>query len=225
MVVTSRRKSRADATAAAIDAQGGRASALEVELTEPGAARALIDHAADQFGRLDVLVNNAGAGQVAASETLTREDFRRLIDIDLVAPFECAQAAARLMLAAGQGVIVNISSLTGHVGLARRAAYSAAKHGLEGLTKTLAVEWARRGVRVVCVAPGYVETELLSRAMAAGGFTLEDVAERTPLGRLAEPLEVARVVAFLASDEASYVTGTSVLVDGGWIADGGWARK
>lgn len=222
VVVTSRQKSRADATAAAIDGQGGRASALELELTEPGAARALIDHAEDQFGRLDVLVNNAGAGQVAASETLAREDFRRLIDIDLVAPFECAQAAARLMLAAGQGVIVNISSLTGHVGLARRAAYSAAKHGLEGLTKTLAAEWSPRGVRVMSVAPAYVATDLLTGTMAAGAFTLQDVTSRTPLRRLAEPEEVARVVAFLASDDASYMTGSSVLVDGGWVADGGW---
>ncbi len=222
VVVTSRRQSRADATAAAIEAEGGRAGALEVELTEPGAAQALIDHAEAHFGRLDVLVNNAGAGQVAASETLPPADFRRIIELDLAAPFECAQAAARVMLAAGQGVIVNISSLTGHLGLARRAAYSAAKHGLEGLTKTLAAEWSPRGVRVISVAPAYVATELLAGTMAAGGFTLEDVAARTPLRRLAEPEEIARVVAFLASDDASYITGSSIMVDGGWAADGGW---
>jgi 3-oxoacyl-[acyl-carrier protein] reductase len=222
VLVTSRRQSRADATAAAIEAEGGRARALEVELTEPGAAQALIDRAKAHFGRLDVLVNNAGAGQVAASETLPPADFRRIIELDLVAPFECAQAAARMMLAAGRGVIVNISSLTGHLGLARRAAYSAAKHGLEGLTKTLAAEWSPRGVRVISVSPAYVATELLAGTMAAGGFSLEDVAARTPLRRLAEPEEVARVVAFLASDDASYITGSSIMVDGGWVADGGW---
>ena len=178
----------------------------------------------DELGRLDVLVNNAGAGQVAASETLDADAWQRIIDLDLTAPFHCAQAAAVPMLAAGRGVIVNVSSLTGHVGLARRAAYSAAKHGLEGLTKTLGAEWARRGVRVVSVAPAYVETELLAGTMAAGGFSLADLAGRTPLGRLAQPEEVARVVAFLASDDASYVTGSSVLVDGGWVADGGWER-
>ncbi len=220
VVVTSRDLSRAAATAAAIDAEGGRASALQVELTEPGAAQALIDHAQAQFGRLDVLVNNAGAGQVAASERLPPADFRRIIELDLTAPFECAQAAARVMLAAGRGVIVNISSLTGHLGLARRAAYSAAKHGLEGLTKTLAAEWSPRGVRVISVAPAYVATDLLAGTMAAGGFTVEDLTARTPLRRLAEPEEVARVVAFLASDDASYITGSSVLVDGGWTADG-----
>jgi 3-oxoacyl-[acyl-carrier protein] reductase len=93
------------------------------------------------------------------------------------------------MLAAGRGVIVNITSLTGHVGLPRRAAYSAAKHGLEGLTKALSTEWAPRGVRVVSVAPAYVATDLLARTMQAGGFTSEDVAGRTPLGRLADPRE------------------------------------
>jgi len=223
VVVTSRSAERAQATAAAIEDEGGTALGVAVELTDADAPAVLVARTLEHFGRLDALVNNAGAGQVADSETLALADWQRIIDLDLSAPFRCAQAAARPMLAAGRGVIVNISSLTGHVGLARRAAYGAAKHGLEGLTKTLAVEWARRGVRVVSVAPAYVATELLAGTSKAGGFTLEEVAHRTPLGRLAEPEEVARVVAFLVSDDASYVTGSSVLVDGGWIADGGWA--
>jgi 3-oxoacyl-[acyl-carrier protein] reductase len=222
VVVTSRTAQRAQDTATAIGEEGGTALGVAVELTDVEGPAELVERTLDAFGRLDVLVNNAGAGQVADSETLAPADWQRIIDLDLSAPFRCAQAAARPMLAAGRGVIVNVSSLTGHLGLARRAAYSAAKHGLEGLTKTLAVEWARRGVRVVSVAPAYVETELLAGTSKAGGFTLEEVARRTPLGRLAEPREVALVVAFLASDDASYVTGSSVLVDGGWVADGGW---
>jgi 3-oxoacyl-[acyl-carrier protein] reductase len=223
VVVTSRSQERARATAAAIEQEGGgKALGVAVELTEEGGPAALVERTLGAFGRVDVLVNNAGAGQVADSESLAPEDWQRIIDLDLTAPFRCAQAAARPMLAAGRGVIVNISSLTGHVGLARRAAYTAAKHGLEGLTKTLGVEWARRGVRVMSVAPAYVDTELLAGTSKAGGFTLDDVARRTPMGRLAEPREVARVVAFLASDEASFLTGSSVRVDGGWLADGGW---
>ncbi len=222
VLVTSRDPARAAAAAESLPAAGGRAVGMAVELTEAGAAEALVQGATREFGRLDILVNNAGAGQVAASETLAPEDFRRIVELDLVTPFACAAAAGRVMLAAGRGVIVNVSSLTGHVGLARRAAYSAAKHGLEGLTKTLAAEWSPRGIRVVSVAPAYVATDLLAASMAAGGFTREDVAARTPLRRLAEPEEVARVIAFLAGDEASYISGSSVLVDGGWVGDGGW---
>ena len=224
VVVTSRTQKRAEATAAEIEEEGGKAIGVAVELTDEGGPAALVQRALGAFGRVDVLVNNAGAGQVADSEALDHAEWDRIIELDLSVPFRCAQAAARPMLATGRGVIVNVSSLTGHVGLARRAAYTAAKHGLEGLTKALGVEWARRGVRVVSVAPGYVATPLLAQTMRAGGFTAADVAGRTPLGRLAEPGEVARAVAFLASDDASYVTASSLLVDGGWVADGGWER-
>jgi 3-oxoacyl-[acyl-carrier protein] reductase len=223
VLVTSREPERAAAAADSLAALGGRAAGMALELTEPGAAEVMVERALAELGGLDILVNNAGANLVAPSETLSAEDFRDIVEIDLVAPFACAAAAARVMLPRERGgVIVNVSSVTGHVGLAGRAAYSAAKHGLEGLTKTLAAEWSPRGVRVVSVAPGYVATDLLARAMAAGGFTEEELAGRTPLRRLAEAEEVARVVAFLASDDASYITGSSVLVDGGWVGDGGW---
>jgi len=225
VVVTSRSAQRATATAEKIAAAGGRATAVEAELTDPGAPAALVARTLADHGRVDVLVNCAGAGQVAPSQDLPRGDWQRIIDLDLTAPFACAQAAAGPMLAAGRGVIVNVTSLTGHVGLAGRAAYTAAKHGLEGLTKALAAEWSPRGVRVLSVAPGYVATALLEKNMAAGGFDRADLEGRTPLGRLAEPEEVARVVAFAVSDDAGYMTGSSLVVDGGWLADGGWERR
>ena len=171
-----------------------------------------------------MLVNNAGAGQVADSETLALADWQRIIDLDLTRPVPLR--AGRGRADARRRARRDRQRLVAHrPRRARRGAppTRAAKHGLEGLTKTLGVEWARRGVRVVSVAPAYVATPLLAGTMKAGGFTLDEVAQRTPLGRLAEPEEVARVVAFLVSDDASYVTGSSVLVDGGWIADGGWA--
>ena len=126
------------------------------------------------------------------------------------------------MLAHGTRVIVNITSALAHTALPGRAAYAAAKHGLIGLTKVLGVEWAGRGVRCVAVSPGYVETELLKENMRRGNFDRADLERRTPLGRLGTPQEVARVVAFVASDAASYMKAGHVLVDGGFVSYGGF---
>ncbi len=117
---------------------------------------------------------------------------------------------------------MNVASLFAHTGMPGRAAYASAKHGLIGLTSVLGVEWAARGIRCVAVSPGYVATELLAENMRRGGFDESDISRRTPMGRLATPQEVARVVAFLASDAASYMTASHVLVDGGWMGYGGF---
>jgi NAD(P)-dependent dehydrogenase (short-subunit alcohol dehydrogenase family) len=183
---------------------------------------ALVRAAVEELGGLDILVNNAGEGFVAPSEELAEEDWRRVIDVDLTAPFLCAQAAARHMLARGSGVIVNITSALAHTALPGRAAYAAAKHGLIGPTKVLGVEWAARGVRCVAVSPGYVETEPLKANMRRGNFDRGDLERRMPLGRLGTPQEVARVGAFVASDAASYITAGHVLVDGGFVSYGGF---
>jgi 3-oxoacyl-[acyl-carrier protein] reductase len=222
VVVSSRSADRAERVAAEIAADGGTALAVAGDVTRPEVVEELAARAAGELGGLDVWVNNAGIGMVRPSLELTLEDWARAIDLDLTATFIGCQVAGRRMVAAGGGVIVNVSSIAGHTALPQRAAYCAAKHGVVGLTKVLATEWAPHGIRVASVDPAFVMTPLVRQSMADGGFATDDVLGRTPLGRVGEGVEVARAVRFLASDAASYVTGAQILVDGGWTANGGW---
>jgi 3-oxoacyl-[acyl-carrier protein] reductase len=196
--------------------------AVPLDVTDPSHAEAAVKATVDRFGRVDVLVNNAGVGAIAPSEELPLDVWSRTLAVNLTGTFLCAQAAARHMLPAGDGVIVNIGSVFAATGMPMRAAYAASKHGVIGLTKVLASEWARRGIRVVAVDPAFIRTALDDADQRAGGYTPQDIARRTPIGRYAEPAEVARVVAFLASDAASFITGSEIPVDGGWLAYGGW---
>jgi len=199
-----------------------RANSATCDVSNPAAVAALFDAVVAEHGRIDVLVNNAGVGAVAPSEELSLEVWSRTLAVNLTGTFLCAQAAARHMLPAGRGVIVNVGSVFAATGMPMRAAYAASKHGVVGLTKVLGTEWATRGIRVVAVDPAYVRTALDDADQRAGGYTAEDIERRTPMGRYAEPAEIARVVAFLASDDASFITGSEIAVDGGWLAYGGW---
>lgn len=220
--INSRSRSRAAAVVDEIRAAGGTATLCVGDVATADGPSRLVDGFVEELGSIDILVNNAGAGSVEPTEAVEPETWEALMALLLTAPFYCAQAAGRHMLAGGRGVIINISSVAGHVALPRRAAYTTAKHGLLGLTKVLGTEWADRGVRVLSVDPAYIATDLVKQSMASGAFTESDIERRTPLGRLGDPAEVARVVSFLVSDAASYMTGTSILVDGGWVADGGF---
>jgi NAD(P)-dependent dehydrogenase (short-subunit alcohol dehydrogenase family) len=160
----------------------------------------------------------AEVGAVAPSEDLELERWGHVLAVNLTGAFLCSQAVGRHMLTTGRGVIINIGSIFGETGMPMRAAYAASKHGLLGLTRVLAAEWASRGVRVVAVEPGYVRTSLDDQDQTDGGYTAGDIIGRTPMGRYAEPEEIAATVAFLASNDAFFITGSSIVVDGGWLA-------
>jgi 3-oxoacyl-[acyl-carrier protein] reductase len=222
VVLVDRDERAAEEAAERLRAEGRAASARAADVSDPDQVAALFDRVAAEHGRIDVLVNNAGIGAVAPSEELSLEVWSRTLAVNLSGTFLCSQAAARHMLPAGRGAIVNIGSVFAATGMPMRAAYAASKHGVVGLTKVLATEWATRGIRVVAVDPAYVRTALDDADQRAGGYTAEDIERRTPMGRYAEPAEIGRVVAFLASDDASFITGSEVAVDGGWLAYGGW---
>lgn len=216
VAVTSRDAAAAQAVAAEL---GGGAVGLGADLTREDGPSTLVGAAVEVLGGLDVLVNNAGMAMVAGAVELSPADWRRTIELDLSAVFFCAREAARFMLAQGSGAIVNVSSIQAFTPLARRVAYATAKAGVVGMTRALAAEWAPT-VRVNAVAPGYVETQMVEELVRAGRLDAGAVAARTPLGRMARPEEIAGAVVFLASDAASYVTGETLMVDGGWTT---WA--
>ncbi|GAA0722742.1 D-threitol dehydrogenase [Dactylosporangium roseum] len=176
-----------------------------------------------RFGRTDVLVNNAGIASIAPAEDTGVTQWRRVLDVNLTGPFLLCQAFGRRMLVRGTGSIVNIASVAGLLGVADRVAYNASKHGLIGLTRTLAVEWGGRGVRVNAVCPGWVKTEMDDESQGAGAYGDHDITDHVPMARFAQPDDIAQAVAFLADPSRSaFVNGAALSVDGGWAADGSW---
>ena len=210
-------------TLRAIAAAGHEASGYAGDLTDPAVIEPFVPWAFDRYGRVDVLVNNAGISLIAPAEHTTLSDLRRVLDVNLVAPFLLSQAVGTRMLEARSGSIVNVASIAGLFAVSDRAAYNASKHGLVGLTRTLAAEWGGRGVRVNAVCPGWVKTEMDAADQAGGTYTDADIVARVPMARFATPDDVARAVAFLADpDESPFVNGHTLVVDGGWTADASW---
>ncbi|MFE7407040.1 SDR family NAD(P)-dependent oxidoreductase [Isoptericola sp. NPDC057559] len=191
-----------------------------LDVTDPEAVRATFDDLAARFGGIDVLVNNAGIQRHRGLEDLTFAEWSAVVDVNLHGVFSCLQAAGRHMLAAGRGAVVNISSVSSR-GSAGRAPYATTKAAVVALTATAGAEWAARGVRVNAVAPGYIDTGVFRQGVAAGTLSEETILARIPAGRLADASEVANAVAFLASDQASYVVGQTLYVDGGFMVDYG----
>lgn len=177
----------------------------------------------ERWGHADVVVNNAGISSISPAESISAQDFRRVLEVNLVAPFLIAKAFGAMMLKRGSGTIINVASIAGLFGVADRAAYNTSKHGLVGLTRTLAAEWGGRGVRCNAVCPGWVKTEMDAADQAGGTYNDADIQNRVPMGRFAKPDDVARAIAFLADPEQSgFVNGHTLVVDGGWTADASW---
>ncbi|MGH3258913.1 MAG: SDR family NAD(P)-dependent oxidoreductase, partial [Streptosporangiaceae bacterium] len=208
------------AAARTIEEAGGTAVGVGADLSSYEGAERLIRGAIDAFGGVDTLVNSAGISMIARSDELDPAEWDQAIAIDLSGSYYCSRAVYPSMKERGGGVIVNIGSAAAHVGLPMRAAYCAAKHGLTGLTKVLALDWAPDGIRVLQIDPAYIKTPLDVRDQVTGGYDDDAVARRTPLGRFGDLDEVAKMVLVAAGPASSYMTGSSLLVDGGWVAYG-----
>jgi len=212
LVLVGRTQATLDATRAAIAERGGEASTLVCDVTDSAQVKEI-----GALPRVDVLVNNAGINIPEDFLEVSEEHLDRILALNVKGAFLVAQAAARRMVATGGGSIVNISSQMGHVGSPRRSVYCMSKHAIEGLTKALAVELAPQGIRVNSVAPTFAETPMTRPFFADPAFR-DAVLSQIPIGRLAKVEDVTGAIVFLASPAAAMITGTSLLVDGGWTA-------
>jgi hypothetical protein len=214
VVVTARRADRIEELAAELT----DALAVPADLADADGARVIVDTTLERYGRVDVLVNNAGMSIINPDAEV--DEFRRVVEVNLIAQYALTRAAARDMIESGRGgTVVNVASILGMVGVGQipQAGYTAAKGGLVNLTRELAAQWARKGVRVNTLAPGWFPSEMTAE-MFADESSRKWIASRAPMGRAGEPHELDGALLFLASDASSYVTGAVLPVDGGWTA-------
>ncbi|MGF6958639.1 SDR family NAD(P)-dependent oxidoreductase [Paraburkholderia youngii] len=194
---------------------------IQADVGKPDTATKACDQVVDKWGRLDFLVNCAGVNRHAPLEDFSLEDWNFVLNVNLTSTLLFMQAAARHMLKAGSGAIVNISSIAGARGVPDRCAYAATKAAVNSLTQSGATAWATRGIRVNAVAPGFTKTPLVQVYIDKGNIQLQPMIDRTPMQRMAEPDEIAAAIVFLGSEENSFMTGQTVYVDGGFMAQYG----
>jgi len=198
----------------AIKGKGGRAIAIKADVSNPQEVEAMFERVLEEFGDLDILVNNAGITRDGLLIRMKQEDWDAVLDINLKGVYNCSKAAAKIMVRRRKGKIINISSVVGVAGNAGQANYAAAKAGVIGFSKAIARELAPRNIQVNVVAPGFIETDMTA---ALPETIRQEMLKQIPLGRYGDPMDVAYVVGFLASDKSQYITGQVIHVDGGMI--------
>ena len=211
----------AEALAAALRERGGEAEPFAVNVTEPEQVRLMVERARAAFGRLDILCNNAGIGSTTTVVDQDPTEWDLVMAVNVKGVFLGCKYAIPVMLEQGGGVIINTASVAGMVGLVNRAAYSASKGAVIALTKQVAIDYVERNIRVNCICPGTVDSPWVGRLLAQSGDpegTRRALVARQPMGRLGTPEEVAAAAAYLASDDAAFVTGTALVIDGGLTA-------
>jgi 2-deoxy-D-gluconate 3-dehydrogenase len=207
----------ADQTQALVEGTGRRFLDIQADLADPAQRRGLIDRVAEALGGVDILVNNAGNSTRHPPEIYPESDWRELLEIHLNATFDLSQQAAPGMFARGRGKIINVGSIMSFEGGLNIPAYAAAKHGIAGLTKALAVAWSGRGINVNCIAPGYFDTDA-PLSLRNDPVRAQQILDRIPCNRWGQPDELGGLCVFLASDASNYMHGSIVAIDGGWLA-------
>ncbi len=220
VVLAARTLAQLESVKAGIEHAGGQALAVRLDVTDERQVEAACRAALERFGRVDILVNNAGINVVRPTEDVALSEWNGIIETNLTGVFLCSRIIGRQMLAHGRGAIINIGSILSFTAFPQRFAYAATKGGIVQMTKVLAVEWANRGVRVNAIAPGFIRTELVAEIGRQGKLDLSKIPPRTPMGRIGEVGDLVGPAIFLASEEAGFVTGQTLVVDGGWTAYG-----
>jgi NAD(P)-dependent dehydrogenase (short-subunit alcohol dehydrogenase family) len=218
VVLTGRREKEGLEVVAEIKKTGGTVAYIRTDVAKEADVVKAVDFVLSTHGRLDVAFNNAGVEIVGPLDQVTEEQYRRTFDINVWGVLNAMKHEVAAMLKSGGGSIVNVSSIAGHIGLAQASIYVATKHAVEGLTKAIAVEFAKQGIRVNAVAPGAIDTEMVDRFAGKEGDVRNWLVSQHPVGRLGTAEEIAAAVLYLTSDAAKFTTGTILAVDGGWTA-------